>query len=141
MDFRKAKMKTAQWIAAGLVALASVSAFAAAGGNGGGNGGSGGAGSSGGAGHGGLGGNAGGMSAGHMSSKGVSNTNGFKSGDRDVGLARAADRSDTQADRADSQTSRHSLHASHTNHAHSHSHALVSAKPHHSEHLAISHST
>jgi len=78
-------MKTVHWIAAGLVALASVSAFAAAGGNGGGNGGG-----SGGAGHGGVGGNAGGMSAGHMSSKGVSNTNGFSSADRDAGLARAA---------------------------------------------------
>jgi len=129
-------MKTVHWIAAGLVALASVSAFAAAGGNGGGNGGG-----SGGAGHGGVGGNTGGMSAGHMSSKGVSNTNGFSSADRDAGLARAADRSDTQADRADAQTSSRSLHAAHTDHARSHSHARVSAKPHHSQHIAISHST
>ena len=132
-------MKTVQWIAASLVALASVSAFAAAGGNGGGNGG-GGAGGNGGAGHGGLGGNAGGMSAGHMSSKGLSNTNGFNSADRDAGLARAADRSDTQADRADAQTSK-SLHAAHTDHARSHSHAQVSTKIHHSQHTATSHST
>jgi hypothetical protein len=83
--------------------------------------------------HGGLGGNAGGMSAGHMSSKGVSNTNGFSSADRDAGLARAADRSDTQADRADAQTSRKSLHAAHTDHARSHSHAAM--------HITISHST
>jgi hypothetical protein len=83
----------------------------------------------------------GGMSAGHMSSKGVSNTNGFSSADRDAGLARAADRSDTQADRADAQTSHRSLHAAHTDHARSHSHARVSAKPHHSQHIAISHST
>jgi hypothetical protein len=136
----KAKMKTVQWIAASLVAIASVSAFAAAGGNGGGNGGSGGGGSSGGAGHGGLGGNAGGMSAGHMSSKGVSNTNGFRSADHDVGLARAADRSDTQADRADAQTSRASVHASHASHAHSRSLARVSTNPHDSQHVTVSHS-
>jgi hypothetical protein len=81
-------MKIVHWIAAGLVALASVSAFAAAGGNGGGNGG---------AGHGGVGGNAGGMSAGHMSSKGVSNTNGFSSADRDAALpARRIDRTRKQ---------------------------------------------
>ncbi|MFM0028798.1 hypothetical protein PQR70_21335 [Paraburkholderia madseniana] len=134
-------MKTMQWIAASLVALASVSALAAAGGNGGGNGGGGGAGGSGGAGHGGLGGNAGGMSAGHMSSKGVSNTNGFSSADRDAGLARAADRSDTQADRADAQTSRKSLHATQTDHARSHAHARVSTKLHHSQHDTISRST
>ncbi|MFL9936508.1 hypothetical protein P0D88_47745 [Paraburkholderia sp. RL18-103-BIB-C] len=134
-------MKTVQWIAASLVALASVSALAAAGGNGGGNGGSGGAGARGGAGHGGLGGNAGGMSAGHMSSKGLSNTNGFNSADRDAGLARAADRSDTQADRADAQTSRKSLHAAHTDQARSPAHARVNAKLHHSQHAAISRST
>jgi hypothetical protein len=81
------------------------------------------------------------MSAGHMSSQGVSNTNGFSSGDRDAGLARAADRSDTQADRADAQTSHRSLHAAHTDHVSSHSHARLSAKPHHSQHIAISHST
>jgi hypothetical protein len=95
-------MKTVQWIAASLVARASVSALAGVGGNGGGNGeaaereaav----------ARQGGLGGNAGGMSAGHMRSKGVSNTTGFSSAVRDAGLARAAGRSDTQADRADAQ--------------------------------------
>ncbi|MGT2474270.1 hypothetical protein [Paraburkholderia terrae] len=129
-------MKTVQWIAAGLVVLASMSAFAGAGG-GGGNGG----GSSGGAGHGGLGGNAGGMSAGHMSSKGLSNTNGFNSADRDAGLARAADRSDTQADRADAQTSRTGVRAGHAEHSHSHSHARVSANLHHSQRVAISHSS
>jgi hypothetical protein len=138
VDFGKANMKTVQWIAASLVTLASVSALAAAGGNGGGNGGAGG---SGGAGHGGLGGNAGGMSAGHMSSKGLSNTNGFSSGDRDAGLARAADRSDTQADRADAQTSHKSLHAAHTDQARSHARARVNTKLHHSQHIAVSHST
>lgn len=129
-------MRTVHWIAAGLVALASVSAFAAAGGNGGGNGGG-----SGGAGHGGVGGNAGGMSAGHMSSKGVSNTNGFSSADRDAGLARAADRSDSQADRAGTHTSHAGLHAGHAVHSHSRSLARVSTHLHHSKPSTISHSS
>ncbi|WP_430364723.1 hypothetical protein [Trinickia sp. NRRL B-1857] len=51
-------------------------------------------------------GNFGGLSAGHMSAEGLKNSNGPISGDRDKGLARAADRSDTQADRtADTDTS------------------------------------
>lgn len=135
-------MKTVQSIAAVLVALACVSAFAGAGGNGGGGGGNGG-GSGGGAGHGGLGGlgglggNASGMSAGHMSSKGLSNTNGFNSADRDAGLTRAADRSDTQADRADAQTSHRGFHSSDANHSRSRSHMRLSANPHHATHTAI----
>jgi hypothetical protein len=81
------------------------------------------------------------MSAGHMSSKGLSNTNGFNSADRNAGLARAADRSDTQADRAHAQTSHKSVHAAQTDHARSHTHARVSTKLHHSQHTAISRST
>lgn len=52
-------------------------------------------------------GNFGGLSASHMSAAGLKNSNSPISGDRDKGLARAADRSDTQADRtADADTSR-----------------------------------
>ena len=141
--FGETEMKTVQWIAVGLVTLASMSAYAGAGGNGGGHGGGGGSGggSSGGAGHGGLGGNPGGMSAGHMSSKGLSNTNGFRSADRDFGLARAADRSDTQADRAEAQTSRTGFHSGFADHSRSRSHTRVSANLHHSKHTAISHTS
>ncbi|TDN61875.1 hypothetical protein [Paraburkholderia sp. BL10I2N1] len=136
-------MKTVQWIAAGLVTLASMTAYAGADGNGGGHGGghgggggSGGA-SSGGAGHGGLSGDAGGMSAGHMSSKGLSNTNGFSSADCDACLARAADRSDTEADRAEAKTSRTGFHSGFADHSRSRSHTRVSANLHHSKHTAI----
>ncbi|KER69491.1 hypothetical protein HR51_23920 [Burkholderia cepacia] len=96
-----------------LLAFGAASAYAAAGGNGGGGGG--------GHGAGGAGGNAGGMSGGHMSGEAMSSSNGFKSGDRDKGLARAADRSDTIADRAGVQPGHmhaHSAHRStHTHHA------------------------
>ena len=73
-----------------------------AGGNGGGVGGGGGAGMGGsgagigggiGGGHGGASSEAGGVSASHMSSEGLANTNGFNSPDRDKGLDRAEDRS------------------------------------------------
>lgn len=92
--------------------LSSVS-FAAGGGGGGGNGGGGaggghgaGMGSGMGSGTGAAKGSAGGLSAGHMSAQGAKNANSPISGDRDKGLARAEDRSDTQADRtADSDTS------------------------------------
>lgn len=100
-------MKKSRWIpmvTAGLLALSAAMSYAAGGGNGGGGGGNGGGGNGGGHGAGmagaGTGANAGGMSVGHMSSKGMTNTNGFNAGDRDKGLARASDRSDTQADRA-----------------------------------------
>jgi hypothetical protein len=46
-----------------------------------------------------TGGNAGGASVGHMSAQGMKNSNSPTAGDRDKGLARAEDRSDTQADR------------------------------------------
>jgi hypothetical protein len=45
----------------------------------------------------GMGGNAGGMSAGHMSSEGASNTNSPLAGDRNLGRARASDRSTRHA--------------------------------------------
>jgi hypothetical protein len=54
-------------------------------------------------------GNVGGLSASHMSAEGTKNANSPLSGDRDKGLARAEDRSDTQADRTsdtDSTTAR-----------------------------------
>ncbi|MBR8312507.1 hypothetical protein KDW36_04775 [Burkholderia dolosa] len=85
-------------LTAALLAVGAVSAHAAAGGNGGGHG------------AGGSGGNAGGMSGGHMSGEALSNSNGFRSGDRDKGLARAADRSDTIADRAGVQPGRGHTH-------------------------------
>lgn len=47
--------------------------------------------------HSGGGGTAGASSAGHMSSKGLGNTNSTVSGDRDKGLTRAADRANTHA--------------------------------------------
>ncbi|CAN7385996.1 hypothetical protein LJR230_002244 [Trinickia sp. LjRoot230] len=82
--------------------MLSSAAFAAAGGGGNGGGGGGGAGGSGGGGHGSMGGQgslggAGGVSASHMSTRGMTNTNGFESGDRDKGLARAADRASPNA--------------------------------------------
>ncbi|KUZ83378.1 hypothetical protein [Burkholderia ubonensis] len=103
-------------LAAAFLALGAVSAHAAAGGNGGG----------GGHGAGGSGGNAGGMSGGHMSGEAMSNSNGFKSGDRDKGLARAADRSDTIADRAGAQPG----------HVHGRT-AHASSHTHHSKHNAF----
>ncbi|AIO32795.1 hypothetical protein [Burkholderia pseudomultivorans] len=107
-------------LAAALLALGTVSAHAAAGGNGGGNGG--------GHGAGGSGGNAGGMSGGHMSGAALSNSNGFKAGDRDKGLSRAADRSDSIADRAGAQPGRGRSHG-HTAHA--------STSTHHGRHHAF----
>lgn len=120
-------MKTNRFAVIAMTSLAlavSSAAFAAGGGGGGGGGGNGGAGAGGG--HGGAAGaamGAGGMSAGHMSAKGMSNTNGPISGDRDKGLARAEDRSDTQADRvgdadATSPTSKHHSMAVKTHHQH-----------------------
>ncbi|KWF33815.1 hypothetical protein [Burkholderia pseudomultivorans] len=107
-------------LAAALLALGTVSAHAAAGGNGGGNGG--------GHGAGGSGGNAGGMSGGHMSGSALSNSNGFNAGDRDKGLSRAADRSDSIADRAGVQPGR----------GHSHGHtAHASTSTHHGRHHAF----
>lgn len=50
-----------------------------------------------GGGHGGTSSGAGGISASHMSSRGVTNTNGFNSPDRDKGLQRAGDRSHQHA--------------------------------------------
>ncbi|KVN04781.1 hypothetical protein [Burkholderia diffusa] len=119
-------MKTQRYLsvlAAALLALGAVSANAAAGGNGGGNGG--------GHGAGGMGGNAGGMSGGHMSGEALSNSNSMHEGDRDKGLARAADRSDTIADRAGMQpgnghhghTHGHTTHASTSTH-HTHRNAF-----------------
>ncbi|WP_175757958.1 hypothetical protein [Burkholderia cepacia] len=104
-------------LTAALLALGSVSAYAAAGGNGGGNGGGHGAGGSGGN----AGGNAGGMSGGHMSGQALSNSNGMHAGDRDKGLSRAADRSDTIADRAGVQPG----------HGHTHGHASTSTRRSH----------
>ncbi|WP_105132744.1 hypothetical protein [Burkholderia sp. BE12] len=109
-------------LTAALLALGSVSAHAAAGGNGGGNGG--------GHGAGGSGGNAGGMSGGHMSGQALSNSNGMHAGDRDKGLSRAADRSDTIADRAGAQPGR--------GHSHAHGHtAHASTSTHHSQRNAF----
>ncbi|MCW3541774.1 hypothetical protein [Burkholderia cenocepacia] len=101
-------------LTAALLALGSVSAFAAAGGNGGGHGAGG----------------SGGMSGGHMSGQALSNSNGMHAGDRDKGLARAADRSDTIADRAGTQPGR--------GHSHAHGHtAHASTSTHHSHRNAF----
>lgn len=96
-------------LAAVLFAFGAASAHAAAGGNGGGHG------------AGGSGGNAGGMSGGHMSGKGIANSNGFESGDRDKGLSRAADRSDMIDARSSEQPGRGQVHG-HTAHAPARSH-------------------
>ncbi|TKC92204.1 hypothetical protein FAZ69_00410 [Trinickia terrae] len=111
-----------------VMTVASVSAFAGNG-NGGGGGNGGGAGA--GAGHGGLGGEAGGMSGSHMSSKGVSNTNSFRSSDRDFGLSRAEDRSDTQADRASAPAIQKG-HLAHHQHLaqHADAHSRVTSRAH-----------
>jgi len=61
--------------------------------------------------------------------------------DRDAGLARAADRSDSQADRAGTHTSHAGLHAGHAVHSHSRSLARVSTHLHHSKPSTISHSS
>ncbi|NTX29489.1 hypothetical protein HT746_20575 [Burkholderia pyrrocinia] len=112
-------------LTAALLALGTVSAYAAAGGNGGGNGG--------GHGAGGSGGNAGGMSGGHMSGEALSNSNSMHAGDRDKGLSRAADRSDTIADRAGVQPGH-----GHTTHGHTHGHtAHASTSTHRSHHNAF----
>ncbi|PTB21407.1 hypothetical protein C9I57_07040 [Trinickia symbiotica] len=55
-----------------------------------------------------------------MSSKGVSNTNGFESGDRDKGLARAEDRSTKQADRDSAEPGATKAHAHKSIKAHHH---------------------
>ncbi|MDN7589813.1 hypothetical protein [Burkholderia seminalis] len=111
-------------LTAALLALGSMSAYAAAGGNGGGNGG--------GHGAGGSGGNAGGMSGSHMSGQALSNSNGMRAGDRDKGLSRAADRSDTIADRAGVQPGRGRTHG----HAPGHT-AHASTSTHRSHHNAF----
>jgi len=110
-SIRGIQMKTKRWalFAVTSIALAVSSVSFAAGGGAGGGGGGGGSGGGGGAGGGhgaGMGsamgsaaGNVGGLSASHMSAEGIKNSNSPISGDRDKGLARAADRSDTQADR------------------------------------------
>ena len=70
-------------------------------------------------------GNVGGLSASHMSAEGLKNSNSPISGDRDKGLARAEDRSDTQADRtaeADADTAKAKSH---------HVGKAVKAKEHH----------
>ncbi|WP_296651437.1 hypothetical protein [Paraburkholderia sp.] len=100
-------------LAAALFALGTTTAMAAAGGHGG--GGMGGAGG----GMGGAGG-VGGNSAGHMSASAQAHSNGFNSGDRDAGLARAADRSDTIADRAGIQPGK--------GHRHGRSHTMTASK-------------
>lgn len=79
-----------------------------------------------------MGGNAGGMSGSHMSGDALSNSNGFRSGDRDKGLARAADRSDTIADRAGVQPGH--------GHAHTHghtAHATTATSTHHGHRNAL----
>lgn len=97
--------------ATGLFVLFSSVAHAAGGGHGGGMGGMGGMGGVGGmGGMGGVGG-AGGMSAGHMSSSGMTNTNGFNSGDRDKGFSRASDRASAHANLADTRPARTRSHA------------------------------
>ncbi|MCS6470428.1 hypothetical protein NX871_10700 [Burkholderia thailandensis] len=85
--------------ATGLFVLFSSVAHAAGGGHGGGMGGMGGVGG------------AGGMSAGHMSSSGMTNTNGFNSGDRDKGFSRASDRASAHANLADTRPARTRSHA------------------------------
>ncbi len=60
-------------------------------------GGAGGAGGGNGGGHGSVGSGAGGTSGSHMSSRGMTNTNGYNSPDRDKGLERAGDRSHPRA--------------------------------------------
>jgi hypothetical protein len=100
-------MKTKRWalfaVTCVALAISSISFAAGGGGGGGGGGAGGGAGGGHGAGMGGAmgsaGGNVGGLSASHMSAQGMKNSNSPISGDRDKGLDRAADRSDTQADR------------------------------------------
>lgn len=62
-----------------------------------------------GSGHGGTSSEFGGTSASHMSSHGVTNTNGFNSPDRDKGLQRAGDRSH-QHSRAPQSTTHHGKH-------------------------------
>lgn len=127
-------MKTQRYLsvlAAALLALGAVSAQAAAGGNGGGGGGGNGGGHGAG-GMGGMGGNAGGMSAGHMSGQALSNSNGMHAGDRDKGLSRAADRSDSIADRAGAQPG--------SGHGRSHGHtAHASKSTHHAHRNAFGH--
>ncbi|TAM02336.1 MAG: hypothetical protein EPN70_17065 [Paraburkholderia sp.] len=105
-------------LAAALLALGTTTAMAAAGGHGG--GGMGGAG-------GGMGG-AGGNSAGHMSASAQAHSNGFNAGDRDAGLARAADRSDTIADRAGVQPGK--------GHRHGRSHTMTASKHEAFRHVA-----
>jgi hypothetical protein len=82
-------------LAAALLALGATSALAAGGGHGAGG--------------------MGGESGGHMSAQAMSDSNGFKSADRDKGLGRAADRSDTIADRSGVQPGKGHKHGkSHT---------------------------
>lgn len=89
------KQRYVTTLAAALLALGATSALAAAGGHG-----------------------AGGMSGqsgGHMSASAQTDSNGFKSADRDKGLSRAGDRSDTIADRAGVQPGKgHKHRKSHT---------------------------
>jgi hypothetical protein len=119
-------MKTLRSIvatAACVFACASVPALAHGGGNGGGGGGGNGGGSGG---HGsgsssmGIGtSHAGGLSASHMSSKGLANTNSHVAADRDKGRDRASDRTALHAQsQSQSHTSAHSIHARHVAVAH-----------------------
>jgi len=67
-----------------------------------------------------------------MSGQAMSNSNSMHAGDRDKGLSRAADRSDTIADRAGAQPGR-----GHT-HGHAHGHTThASTSTHHSHHHAL----
>lgn len=135
-------MKAKRWAMLALtgmaLAVSSVS-FAAAGGGGGGGGGGSGGGSGGAGGHGsGMGssmgsaaGKTGGTPASHMSAEAMKNSNSPVAGDRDKGLARAADRSDTQADRTSDtdQSTTASRHHGKTTKTAAHHHHHVVRKP------------
>lgn len=90
-------MKKISLIAAALLASLSVTAYAAHGGAGGGH--------------------MGGTSVQHMSSEGMTNTNGLNAADRDKGLARAADRRNAEAtshENADVAQGKHKHSSKHT---------------------------
>jgi len=71
-------------------------------------------------------GSVGGVSASHMSAQGMKNSNSPISGDRDKGLDRAADRSDTQADRiGDTALSTATSHHGKTTKTAVHHHSIV----------------
>ena len=127
-------MNTKRWMLFALTSftLAVLSTSFAAGGGGGGGGGAGaGAGMGAGGGHGSAmgaaSGKAGGTSASHMGATAVKNSNSPISGDRDKGLARAADRSDVQADRSSptDQDAPSAKHVGKTTRARTHHHSIV----------------